>query len=114
MSFTPEQTHRGMTALLVGVVARGPAGRLSEFLRPLGGASGLSGHFHAVVFPYDPLPQRTVAMQALVLRLFGSLQIRSILHLVQDDRGARGAGDNALLRGLCWAVRIRAVTEGSS
>jgi hypothetical protein len=111
LSFTPEPAFRNMTALVTGVVARAPSGRLAEFLRPLGGNAGLQGHFHALVFPYDPLPQRTVALQALVLRLFGSLKIRGLLHLLADDRGPDGAGESAFLRGLCWASPITSIVD---
>jgi len=111
LSFTPEPAFAGMTALVTGVVARAPQGRLAEFLRPIGGKAGLVGHFHAVAFPYDPLPQRTVAMQALVLRLFGSLKVRGLLHLLSDDRGRDGAGESSFLRGLCWVSPIGTVSE---
>ncbi|HUL70962.1 MAG TPA: STAS domain-containing protein [Gemmatimonadales bacterium] len=113
LSFTPEPTYQNMTALLVGVVSNDPPPALEPYLRPLGGIikSKIKGHFHAVVFPYEPLPQRTVAMQALVLRLFGELKVRSLLHLVSDDRGQAGAGESELLRGLCWTGRIGTVKE---
>ena len=73
-----------------------------HYLRPMGGTQSLHGHFHAVVFPHNPLPQRTVGLQSLVLRLFGSLKVRTILHLLADDRGAQGVGESGFLRGLCW------------
>lgn len=114
LSFTPEAAYGNMTALLTGVVARNPSGRLAEFLRPLGGSTGLMGHFHALVFPYDPLPQRTVAMQGLVLRLFGSLKIRGLVHLIADDRKSDGAGESSFLRGLCWVSPITAVTDAAT
>lgn len=114
LSFTPEPAFGNMTALVTGVVARAPSGRLAEFLRPFGGADGLKGHFHALVFPYDPLPQRTVALQALVLRLFGSLKIRGLLHLLADDRGTDGAGESTFLRGLCWVSPITEIMDGTS
>jgi anti-anti-sigma factor len=112
--FTPEPAYRGMTAVVVGVVAKDPADPLAAFLRPLGREPGLHAHFHAVVFPYEPLPQRTVAMQALVLRLFGNLKVRNLLHLVVDDRVPGSAGESELLRGLCWAGSIRNVERGES
>jgi anti-anti-sigma factor len=111
LRFTPEPAFSTMTALVTGVVARAPTGRLAEFVRPLGGTAGLQGHFHALVFPYEPLPQRTVALGALVQRLFGSLKIRSLLHLLADDRGPDGAGESAFLRGLCWASPIASIVD---
>ena len=111
LSFTPEQAHRGTTAVVAGIVARDPGAPLASYLRPLGGPGALQGHCHAVVFPYSPVPQRTVAMQALVLRLFGNLKVRSLLHLISDDRGPVGSGDNAFLRGLCWVSQITNVVK---
>ncbi|HTO74401.1 MAG TPA: STAS domain-containing protein [Gemmatimonadales bacterium] len=114
VSFTAEPSFNNMTALIAGVVARAPTGRLEEFLRPIGGTAGLLGHFHAVAFPYEPLPQRTVALQALVLRLFGHHKIRGVLHLLADDRGAEGAGESTFLRGLCWAGPVTRVEESAT
>jgi hypothetical protein len=111
VSFTAEPSFANMTALVTGVVARAPTGRLAEFLRPIGGTAGLVGHFHAVVFPYEPLPQRTVALQSLALRLFGHLKIRGLLHLLADDRGADGVGESTFLRGLCWVSPITSITD---
>jgi len=110
LSFTPEPLYARMTGVVVGVAAKSADGRLGRFLRPLDGG-GLHGHFHAVVFPYDPLPQRTVAMQALVLRLFGNLKIRGLMHLLNDQRRIEGAGESRFLRGLCWVSPIREVVE---
>ena len=110
LAFTPEPAFARMTTVVAGVVARAPGAPLAEFLRPMGGTQGLQGHFHAVVFPHNPLPQRTVGLQSLVLRLFGSLKIRSILHLLADDRGAQGVGESGFLRGLCWISPIKSVT----
>jgi anti-sigma B factor antagonist len=110
LAFSPEPSFARMTTVVTGVVARAPDGPLAEFLRPLGGTRGLHGHFHAVVFPHNPLPQRTVGLQALVLRLFGGLKIRSIMHLLADDRGAQGVGESGFLRGLCWLSPITSIT----
>ncbi|MFI5208867.1 MAG: STAS domain-containing protein [Gemmatimonadales bacterium] len=110
LAFTPEPAFARMTTVVTGVVARAPAAPLAGFLRPMGGTLGLQGHFHAVVFPHNPLPQRTVGLQSLVLRLFGSLKIRSILHLLADDRGTQGAGESSFLRGLCWISPIKSIT----
>jgi hypothetical protein len=46
-----------------------------------------------------------------VQRLFGSLKIRSLLHLLADDRGPDGAGESAFLRGLCWASPIASIVD---
>jgi anti-anti-sigma factor len=106
--FSPERTHSMMTTLIAGVVAREPGGSLGAHLRPLGGTEGLYGHFHAAVFSYRPLPQRTVDLGGLVRALFTNHQLRDVLHLLWDERGSAGVGETALVRGVGW---VGPVTE---
>ena len=108
VSFTPEPTHQGSTAIIIGVAARQPAGPLAAYLRPLDNSGTLQGHLHAAIFPYTPVPQRTVMLPALLGRLFQTLGLRDILHLIHDGRGSSGAGQTGLLRGVCWTAPISA------
>ena len=110
LSFAPERTYSGTTALIAGVVARGPEGPLAAHLRPLGVVGRLYGHFHAAVFSYHPLPQRTVELGALLRGLFRNHQLRDVLHLLWDDRGEAGVGESALVRGVCWVAPITQVS----
>jgi anti-anti-sigma factor len=120
LSFTAEPAYAGMTTLVIGVAARHPEPPLAAFLRPLTSGDGpnadedqperLDGHFHAVVFSYQPVPQRTVAMPAVVAGLFAGQTVRAILHLLADDRETGSAGQSEFLRGLCWAGPIASVT----
>lgn len=100
-SFTPHRAFTGLTTIIVGVVAREAPAPLKPWLRPIVGTP-LSGHFHAAVFGYRPVPQRSVGLGPVVNRWFQDLDLRAVLHLIEDDRGDAGAGANALLRGLCW------------
>jgi len=116
VSFTPEPAHAGSTALIVGVAARTGQGvespllaELGPHLRPLDKSGALLGHLHAAVFPYSPVPQRTVMLPALVGRLFQTLPLRAVLHLVHDPREVDGAGTTSLLRGVCWVARVLGV-----
>jgi anti-anti-sigma factor len=109
LAFAPERTYSVATALIAGVAARAPDGPLAAHLRPLGGARQLYGHFHAVVFSYRPLPQRTVELGAFVRGLFDNHQLRDVLHLVWDDRGEAGVGDSALVRGVGWVGPVTRV-----
>jgi anti-anti-sigma factor len=110
LSFAPERTYAMTTTLVAGVVARSPKGPIAAHLRPLGGMGDLYGHFHAAVFSYHPLPQRTVALTSLLRGLFANHQLRDVLHLVWDDRGDAGVGESALLRGVGWVAPITQVT----
>jgi len=110
LSFAPERTYSVTTTLIAGVVARAPEGALAVHLRPLGFLGRLYGHFHAAVFSYHPLPQRTVELGALVKGLFENHQLRDVLHLVWDDRGEAGVGESALVRGVGWVAPITQVS----
>ncbi len=109
LSFAPERTWALTTTLIAGVVARAPKGAIAAHLRPLGGPGDLHGHFHAAVFSYHPLPQRTVELSTLVSGLFENQKLRDVLHLVWDDRGDAGVGDSALVRGVAWVAPITQV-----
>jgi anti-anti-sigma factor len=110
---TPEPIHEGSTALVVGVASRTPDPLLAPQVRPLAGQPGLSGHFHAVVFTYRPVPQRTVDLRVLVTKLFSQQRIRGVLHLLSDDRRGAGAGESAFRRGLCWASPVTRVVAAA-
>jgi anti-anti-sigma factor len=106
LSFAPERTYAGATALIAGVVARKPAGRLRAHLRRLGETGDLYGHLHTAVFSYHPLPQRTVELGDLVKGLFENHELRDVLHVVWDDRGHAGVTESALIRGVGWVAPI--------
>jgi anti-anti-sigma factor len=108
--FAPERTHSMTTTVITGVVARAPKGPLAAHLRPLGETGKLFGHFHAAVFSYHALPQRTVELIALVRGLFADLQLRDVLHLLWDDRGDAGVDESALVRGVAWVAPITEVS----
>ena len=109
LSFAPEPIHAMTTTLIAGVVARAPEGPLAGHLRPLGPMGMLYGHFHAAVFSYHPLPQRTVELAALARGLFADHQLRDVLHLLWDPRGPGGVGESALLRGVGWVAPVTQV-----
>jgi anti-anti-sigma factor len=108
---TPQPVHPGTTVLVAGVVSRRPDPALAPHLRPVAPGSDVLAHFHAVVFSYRPVPQRTVVLRALVTRLFAQQRVRGVLHLFGDDRGAAGAGESGFRRGLCWTGPITRVTD---
>jgi anti-anti-sigma factor len=106
LAFAPERTYAMTTALIAGVVARTPRGPLAAHLLPLEFTERLFGHFHAAVFSYHPLPQRTVELAALARGLFAGHELRDVLHLLWDDRGEAGVGESALVRGVGWISPI--------
>jgi anti-anti-sigma factor len=110
MGLSPEHIQEGMSALVVGVVAKEKsAGALAPWLRPLGGRTECVGHFHAAVFSYRPVPLRTVQPRVLVTKYFTQQRARQVLHLLMDDRGATGTGESEFLRGICWTSPVSAI-----
>jgi anti-anti-sigma factor len=107
---TPRPVHAGTTVLVAGVVSRRPDPLLAPHLRPVAPGSDLLGHFHAVVFTYRPVPQRSVVLRTLVTRLFVQQRVRAVMHLFGDDRGTAGAGESSFRRGLCWSGPITRVS----
>jgi len=105
--FPPEPLHRLTTTVIVGVVARSPAPELAPLLRSVAGSGRLYTHFHAAVLSYFPLPQRTVALSALLRTLFTTRPLRDVLHLVRDPRATTTAPDSELIRGVAWAGPIQ-------
>ncbi len=110
LSFAPERTYPVATTLIAGVIARAPDGALASHLRPFGITGKLFGHFHAAVFSYHPLPQRTVELDALTKGLFANHQLRDVLHLVWDDRAEAGVRESALVRGVAWVAPITQIS----
>ena len=110
LSFAPERTHSVTTTLIAGVAARAPKGPVAAHLRPLGFVGQLYGHFHAAVFSYQPLPQRTVELGDLLRGLFQNHQLRDVLHLLWDDRDEAGVGESALVRGVAWVAPVTQIS----
>jgi stage II sporulation protein AA (anti-sigma F factor antagonist) len=106
LAFAPERTYAMTTTLIAGVVARTPKEPLAAHLLPLELTERLFGHFHAAVFSYHPLPQRTVELGALARGLFANHELRDVLHLLWDDRGEAGVGESAFVRGVGWISPI--------
>ena len=109
LSFTAEPAHAAATALVVGVAARRAAAPLAGQLRPLRSRPGLLGHFHAGVFSYRPVPQRTVALQTVVETLFAHQSLRAVLHLLHDERHTGRESESHFVRGLAWVAPIAGV-----
>jgi anti-anti-sigma factor len=109
LTYTAEPAHATTTALLVGVAARRAVPPLAAQLRPLRSRPGLVGHFHAGVFSYRPVPQRTVALQTVVATLFEHQTMRAVLHLLHDARQTGRASESHFVRGLAWVAPIAAV-----
>jgi anti-anti-sigma factor len=106
LTFTAERAFTRSVALAAGIATRtAPAAALAQDaqamqLRPLG--AGCFGHVHAAAFPFRPLKKGLVAVGETVTSLFEPEALLGVLHLLNDDRGAAGAGESEFIRGACW------------
>ena len=112
LSFTPERVFAHSVTLLAGVVQREGGCELSSMVRPLGGESGLSGHFHAAVFTYGPLQRGRIELRAVVRKLFETERLQTVLHLFNDDRKIVGVGQSEFTRGACWIGPLSSAAAG--
>jgi anti-anti-sigma factor len=106
LSFAPERTHAMTTTVIAGVVSSSAKVPCAAHLRPHGQTERLFGHFHAAVFSYHPLPQRTVGLDDLVGGLFTNQQLLDVLHLLWDDRPDGPVPESVLVRGVGWIAPI--------
>ena len=104
ISFCPEHFHEHKLALVVGIFTRqfdALPKNLQTFLRPLGDDQS-AGHFHAAVFPYQPLTKQTIDLQKFIVGLFDSSEIQEVLHLLKDSRPTIGEAESEFKSGACW------------
>lgn len=102
LSFTTEPAFPNTTCLVVGFAATQAGAAGLRLLKPLVRSGEIQGHFHAAVFPYQPLRKGKVDLGETVRSLFESGQILGLLHLLNDWREINGAGESRFLRGACW------------
>ena len=106
LSFTPERAYARSLAMVVGVAARAERPALAPLLRPLGEGALPAGHFHAAAFSYRPLPKGWIELVPTVTNLFTVETLQGVLHLLNDEREAVGAGQSEFRRGACWIAPI--------
>ncbi|MFZ4716426.1 MAG: STAS domain-containing protein [Chthoniobacterales bacterium] len=102
LSFTTECDEERAIALIVGFAERVPSPESDPFLRPIGPGTSARGHFHAVTFPYRPLPKGKIDLGETVASLLASGSLRTVMHLMADEREFEGVGETDLMRGACW------------
>lgn len=107
LAFTPERAYARSLALVVGVATRVENAGLAPFVRPLAPESPVSGHFHAVAFPYRAQSKGLLGLEESVTGLFESGSVLGLLHLLNDDRAYSGAGESEFVRGSFWAGAVR-------
>jgi hypothetical protein len=104
LSFTAERAFTPSVSLSAGVVARRSAAADGAQMRPLGADS--QGHLHAAAFRFRPIQKGFIELSETIARLFEPDQLMGVMHLLDDDRGAAGAGESEFLRGACWIAKV--------
>jgi anti-anti-sigma factor len=107
LTFTSERAYHHNLALIAGIADRSGSNELKSYIRPLGGDSALSGHFHAAVFPYSPLRKDRLDLNITAGRLYDTQSLNGVLHLMYDDRNITGVGQSEFIRGNIWLAGIK-------
>jgi len=110
LSYSAERAHSRSLALIAGFAARNnsrkDAAELYRMLRPLGASAWPAGHFHAAAFSYRPLKKGELDLNSVTATLFGSEDLKAVMHLLNDSREINGAGESEFVRGACWVGPI--------
>ena len=106
LTFTSEPAFANHTCLAAGVVARPGPPEIAAFLRPMCEGSLLLAHVHAAALSYCNLQQGRIDMHGTVASLFETEALRSLLHLLTDDRPIVGVGESEFTSGACWCAPI--------
>ena len=104
LSFSAERTFTHSVSLAAGIVARTTGADDIGQLRPI--APDAVGHVHAAAFQFRPIQKGLINLDETVAQLFEPNQLMGVVHLINDDRGAPGAGESELIRGACWIAPV--------
>jgi hypothetical protein len=111
MSFTTERANERQVVLVVGFADQSASSEILPFLRRIGPGTPASGHFHAAVFPYRPLPKGRVDLAETVGSLLNTTAAETVMHLLADERDFEGVGETDFMRGACWFGPLRPVVN---
>lgn len=107
LSFSGERLFARQQVLITGVISKLREGEPQKLLYPLPESPGYGIHCHAVVFPYQPLPNGKPELTEMVNKYFHGPPPLAVMHLTIDDRPVVGLGESSLIRGACWWAPIR-------
>lgn len=109
VNFTTEPEFRNMMTITVGMAARKEMPQLKDFTRPACEGSPITQHFHSAIFTYHPLRKSDIHLDETITTFFEQDKIQSVLHLINDQREAVGAGESEFTHGTCWVSRINSI-----
>lgn len=109
VNYTTEPEFRNMMTITVGIAARKEVAQLKAFTRPACEDSPITQHFHSAIFTYHPLRKSEIDLNETITTFFEQDKIQSVLHLINDQREAVGAGESEFTHGTCWMSRINSI-----
>jgi len=98
LTYCGERSYSHQKALLSGVVSK----TSDTLLPPIPSRPDMAAHIHAAVFPYQPLENGKIGLEAAIQKFFSGPPPLSVMHLADDIRPVVGLGESALIRGACW------------
>ena len=110
ISFTSEKSYIGSLTAIFGIASKRETGDLNKFLRPMDSGS-IFGHFHAMVFSYEPFKKGKLDLNETIKKLFDRQSLQTVIHLLSDDREIVGAGESEFIRGGMWISPIKSISR---
>ncbi len=107
LSFCGERVFSGEQTIVFGIAARGLGSDHRLLLRQLPSNKELYAHAHAIVFPYQPLPNGKIDLRQQVEKFFSGPPPIALMHLIDDNRPVQGLGESSLIRGACWCAPLK-------
>jgi anti-anti-sigma factor len=107
LSFCGERVFAGEQTLVFGIVAKESDSVGCTLLKQLPSNPALAARAHAVVFPYQPLPNGLIDLKTQVDKFFSGPPPVALLRLVDDNRPVQGLGESTFIRGACWCAPVQ-------
>jgi len=106
ITFSGEPVYKLHQSIVCGIISEDP-GAGNSLLKPLPSQPGLWGHFHAAVFPFQPLPNGELDMDISIARFFHGPPPIEVMHLIDDQRPVNGIGESTFIRGAAWCAPVK-------
>jgi hypothetical protein len=107
LSFCGERVFSGEQTIVFGITAKSRGTEVGSLLRQLPSNKELYAHMHAIVFPYQPLPNGNIDLSQQVEKFFSGPPPVALMHLIDDDRPVQGLGESSFIRGACWCAPLK-------
>ncbi|MBP7654082.1 STAS domain-containing protein, partial [Candidatus Dependentiae bacterium] len=106
LNFTVEPAFNRCLTITLGIAVKQNNMTLNSFVRKLSDNCGINGHFHSLIFTYQPLSKGKIELEKTVASVFEKQNLLSILHLINDERNITGIGQSEFSRGICWFAPV--------